>query len=231
MTSNSNENQSMSKTAIILGATGLTGGLLLQKLLKDERYGHITLFSRNSCGINHPKLTEYIIDLFELEHYKDKFKADEVFCCIGTTKSKTSDKETYKKIDYGIPLAAASLCKQNGIETFVVISALGAKKKSRVYYNRIKGKMEEAVLDLKIKNTYILQPALITGNRDEKRLGESIMKFIFTLLKPLLHLGELKRYRPIHPETIVNCMLWLTNHQFESGRIESKKIQEIGGEQ
>lgn len=219
----------MSKTAIILGATGLTGGLLLQKLMKDERYGHISLFSRNTCGIKHPKLTEYIVDLFQLEHYKDKFKADDVYCCIGTTKSKTSDKETYKKIDYGIPVAAASLCYENGIDTFVVISALGAKKKSKVFYNRIKGKMEAAVLDLNIKNTYILQPSLITGERDEKRLGESVMKFVFTLIKPILHLGELKRYRPIHPETIASCMVWLANHEYKSGRIKSKTIQEIGG--
>ena len=217
----------MSKSAIILGATGLTGGLLLQNLLKDERYTSVILFSRNSCNIKHPKLTENIVDLFELEKHQDKFKADEVFCCIGTTKSKTSDKETYKKIDYGIPVVAASLCKQNNIETFAVISALGAKKNSAVFYNKIKGKMEEAVLDFKVKHTYILQPSLITGERDEKRLGESVMKFVFKLIKPLMQVGELQRYRPIHPETIANCMVWLTNHKYESGRIESNTIQEI----
>jgi uncharacterized protein YbjT (DUF2867 family) len=221
----------MSKTAIILGATGLTGGLLLQKLLEDDRYGPITVFSRNACGIKHSKLTEYIVDLFELEHYQDKFKADEVFCCIGTTKSKTSNKEIYKKIDYGIPVSAASLCKLNNIQTFMVISALGAKKNSKVFYNRIKGKMEAAVLEFNIKNTYILQPSLITGDREEKRLGESIMKFVFSLLKPILQLGELKRYRPIHPETIANCMVWLANHDYKSGRIKSKVIQEIGGDE
>jgi uncharacterized protein YbjT (DUF2867 family) len=221
----------MSKTAIILGATGLTGSLLLETLLKDERYGHVTLFSRNTCGLKHPKLTEYIVDLFEIEHYKEKFKADTVFCCIGTTKSKTSNKETYKKIDYGIPVAAASLCKQNDIETFVVISALGAKKNSKVFYNRIKGKMEAAVLNFNIKNTYILQPSLITGEREEKRIGESMMKFVFNLLKPFLQLGELKRYLPIHPQTIANCMVWLANNDYKSGRIKSKIIQQIGDEE
>lgn len=221
----------MSKTAIILGATGLTGGLLLQSLLKDERYGHVTLFSRNTCGIKHPKLTEYIVDLFELEHYKEKFVAQEVFCCIGTTKAKTSDKSIYKKIDYGIPVVAASLSKQNDIGTFVVISALGAKKKSKIFYNRVKGQMEAAVLDLDIKNTYILQPSLISGEREEKRVGESIMKFVMSLLKPILKAGDLKRYQPVHPQTIVNCMVWVANHEYPSGRIKSKTIQEIGGEE
>ena len=221
----------MSKAAIILGATGLTGGILLKKLLEDKRYGQVTLFSRNSCNIKHPKLEEYLDNLFELEHYKDKFMADEVFCCIGTTKAKTSDKETYKKIDFGIPVTAASLCVQNGIDTFVVISALGAKKNSKIFYNRIKGKMEAAVLNLQIKNTYILQPSLITGDRDEKRIGESIMKFVMSVLKPLLRLGDLQRYQPIHPKIIANCMIWLANHEYASSRVESIAIQEIGGDE
>lgn len=218
----------MGKTAIILGATGLTGGLLLRSLLKDERYSEIVLFSRNTLGFKDEKLTEYLVDLFQLEHYKDKFKADEVFCCIGTTKSKTSDKETYVKIDYGIPVAAAALCKENHIDTFLVISSMGANKNSKIFYNRTKGKMEAAVLDFKIQNTYILQPSIITGDREEKRLGESVMKFFMMLMKPLLHIGELKRYRPIHPQTIANGMIWLANHEYKSGRIKSKNIQKIG---
>ncbi len=222
--------QTMSKSAIILGATGLTGGLLLKALIKDDRYEQIILFSRNSCGVKHSKIIEHIIDLFQLELYKDQFKSDVVFCCVGTTKSKTSDKEIYINIDYGIPVAAAKLCKDNGIENFVVISAMGAKKKSKIFYNRVKGKMEAAVLELRIKNTYILQPALISGEREERRIGEQLMKSVFSFLKPLLQFGELKRYRPIHPQIIANCMIWIVNNEYQSGRIKSKTIQEIGGD-
>ena len=219
----------MVKTAIVLGATGLTGNILLKMLLDDERYSCVKVFGRNSCDIKHPKLEEYIIDLFQLEHYANKFKADEVYCCIGTTKSKTSDKETYIKIDYGIPVAAAKLCKENAIKTFVVISALGAKKNSKVFYNRTKGKMEVEVLSQQIPNTYILQPSLISGKREEFRLGEYVFKTLMGFLKPIFRFGDLKRYQPIAPETIAKCMVWLTNHVYASGRITSKKIQEIGG--
>ncbi|TDU43378.1 uncharacterized protein YbjT (DUF2867 family) [Gelidibacter sediminis] len=218
----------MAKTAIVLGATGLTGNILLKLLLDDERYGHVTVFGRNSCEIKHPKLEEYIIDLFQLEHYANKFKADEVYCCIGTTKAKTSDKDTYIKIDYGIPLAAAKLCKSNGIDTFLVISALGAKKNSRIFYNRTKGRMEAAVLALQIPNTYLLQPSLITGEREEFRLGEHIFKLLMGFLKPIFRFGDLKRYQPIAPETIASCMVWLANNDYDTARIKSKKIQELG---
>ena len=73
-----------------------------------------------------------MVDLFELEKHIDLFSADEVFCCIGTTKAKTPDEETYLKIDYGIPITLANLCVQKKIDTFVVISALGANKKSKI---------------------------------------------------------------------------------------------------
>ena len=218
----------MVKTAIVLGATGLTGNILLKMLLDDERYSNIIVFGRNSCDIKHPKLVEYIVDLFELEHYSNKFKADEVYCCIGTTKAKTSNKDTYVKIDYGIPVTAAKLCRLNGIKTFVVISALGAKKNSKIFYNRTKGEMEAAVLTEEIPNTYILQPSLITGKREEFRFGESFLGLIMTAFKPMLRFGELKRYQPLHPETIAKCMVWLANNTYVSGRIKSKKIHELG---
>ena len=103
----------MGKTAIILGSTGLTGGKLIEFLLYDKRYTEITLFNRSKIEVSNPKINEYLIDLLELEDYKDDFTADEVYCCIGTTASKTPNKDLYKKIDYGIPVSAAKLCKTN----------------------------------------------------------------------------------------------------------------------
>lgn len=216
----------MGKTAIILGATGLTGGLLLQRLLNDERYSKIKLFSRTKCGIIDTKIEEHLMDLFKLEDYKNEFIANDVFCCIGTTKAKTKDQDIYLKIDYGIPVAAAKLSAENSIENFIVISALGANKDSKIFYNRTKGNMETQVLAQKILRIYILQPSLIGGKRDEKRIGEQLGKQIMKLLKPLLF-GDLKKYRAILPETIVDTMIWLANNEYESGRIESNVIQQI----
>lgn len=213
----------INKTAIILGATGLTGGYLLKLLLKDERYKKITLFSRSSVNITNPKLEEHLIDMFELEKHKEIFQADEVFCCIGTTKSKTPDTSVYKKIDYGIPFAAAKLSKENNIKTFIVISAMGANPKSKVFYNKIKGEMERDVLTQNIPNTYILQPGLIGGDRNEKRLGESIAKFIFKILNPIIP----KNYRTIAPETIAKAMIVVANQGHSNKRIENQILQKI----
>ena len=216
----------MSKTAIILGATGLTGGLLLNKLIADDRYDTIKLFSRSSVNNNSKKIKEFIIDLLELQNHKNDFTADEVFCCIGTTKAKTKDQSVYKTIDYGIPLKAARLAKENKIQQFLVISSMGADASSTIFYNRTKGEMERDVLGQNIKNTFILRPSLIGGNRDEVRVGERIGKGIMSLLNPLF-LGSLKKYKMISPEKIATCMQKLADSKSHQSIFSSDEIVEI----
>ncbi|MCZ4317741.1 NAD(P)H-binding protein [Aequorivita viscosa] len=211
------------KSAIILGATGLTGSILLEKLLTDASFEKIKLFSRSSVENNSPKIEEHLIDMFQLEAHSEAFKADVVFCCIGTTEAKTPDKEIYKKIDYGIPVTAAKLAKQNGIEKFIVISALGADEKSSIFYNKVKGEMERDVLQQNIENTYILQPSLIVGDRNESRLGEEIATFFMKTIGFLIP----KKYKMIKAETIAEAMLVLAKDGYSEQIITSEKIKGI----
>lgn len=219
----------LKKTAIIIGATGLTGSILLEKLLKDSSFEKIKLFSRSSVENNSPKIEEHLIDMFQLEAHSEAFKADVVFCCIGTTKAKTPNKETYKKIDYGIPVAAAKLAKMNGIKTFIVISALGADENSRVFYNKTKGEMERDVLkqgfDCVQPDIYILQPSLIVGERNESRLGENVASIFMKIFGVLIP----KKYKMIKAETIAEAMLVLAKEGYSEKIIASEKIREIVG--
>lgn len=216
----------MGKKAIILGATGLVGNELLQLLLKNDSFSKIKLFSRNSCGIKDPKIEEHLINLFKLEDYKKAFTADVVFCCVGTTKAKTPNKSLYKSIDYGIPVSAASIAKENAINNFIVISSLGADVNSSAFYTKTKGHMEAAVLKLNIEKTYILRPSLLGGKRKEWRLGEYIGKLLMTLINPFL-LGGLKKYRMIAPKIVASCMVFLAERGFHKKVILSNEIEEI----
>lgn len=193
----------MAKTAIILGATGLTGGLVMDLLLRDGRYDCVKLFSRTSVGQEHPKLKEFLVDVLNLDSVKSDFTADVVYCCIGTTKKKTPNQELYTKIDFGIPTKTAKLCVENGIQTMAIVSAIGADSKSKLFYNRTKGNMEQAVLNSGIERTYILRPSLITGARKEKRFGEKIGSVVFKILSPLF-IGPLKKYRAVKAESLQN---------------------------
>ena len=205
----------MKKTAIILGASGLTGTILLHKLIEDNSYQSIKLFSRSKIERLPNKVTQFIGNLLELEKFKADFTADEVFCCIGTTAKKTPDKKRYKQIDYGIPVTAAKLAKENNIKTFLVISAMGANEKSNVFYNKTKGEMEHGVLKQHIKNTFILRPSLIGGDRKEQRIGEKIALVVFKLMQPLL-IGNLKQYKTLDAENIAKAMLYLANKKINA---------------
>ena len=211
------------KTAIIIGATGLTGSLVLEQLLANSDYEKIKLFSRTSSGVNHPKVEEYIVDLMKLENSKSDFTADEVYCCIGTTKKKTPDQEKYKAIDFGIPAAAAKLCSENGIEVMAVVSAIGANPKSKIFYNRTKGEMEQDVLKEGIERTYILRPSFIGGSRQEKRAGEKVGIAVFKFLKPLFF-GGLKKYAIIDASVIASRMIQLANSNEPTRILESNEI-------
>jgi len=214
----------MQKTAIILGATGLTGSILLEKLIHDERYKTIKLFSRKEIDGLPSKVNQYVGNMLDLESFKVDFTGDEVYCCIGTTAKKTPDKALYKAIDYGIPVAAAKLSKENDIEMFLVVSALGANANSSIFYNKTKGEMERDVLLEKIKNTFILQPSIIGGKRNEQRIGEKIGLAIFKLMQPLFF-GGLKKYKITEAEHIAQAMINLANSSSKKQFIASHDIE------
>ena len=216
----------MKKTAIILGATGLTGSILLEKLIHDDRYKTIKLFSRKEIDGLPSKVIQYMGNLFELESFKDEFKGDEVYCCIGTTAKKTPDKAVYTAIDYGIPVAAAKLSKENGIQTFLVVSALGANAKSSIFYNKTKGEMERDVLSEKIVKTHILQPSIIEGKRKEQRIGETIGLALFKVVQPLFF-GKLKKYKITEAEHIAQTLINLANSTLDKQIISSHEIEAI----
>lgn len=216
----------MKRTAIILGATGLTGSHLLELLLDDSDYDCVKVFTRQKLKISHPKIEEHVVDLLKLSAYVNDFTADVVFCCIGTTKAKTPDKELYRAIDYGIPVEAAKLCKQNSIKYFIAISALGAKANSKVFYNQLKGEMERDVLALQIEHTHLLQPSLIVGDRKEKRTGEDFFKHIMQIVGFLIP----ARYKMIDAKLIAQAMLQMARKSSKEQIIPSDRIKSIAKE-
>lgn len=209
---------------MIIGATGLTGNCLLRLLLNDGRYNKVLALSRRSIDILHGKLEVEMVDFNRLKDYKPGIQVDEVYCCIGTTKSKTPNENAYRKVDFEIPFHAAKMARTNGLTTFVVMSSMGANPKSKVFYSRLKGEMEEAVKEQGILHTIIVRPSLIAGDRDEKRLGESLMKGLMTFINPFL-IGVLKPYRSIRPEAIARAMIYLSNSSSGVLTVPSDQLQ------
>ncbi|PPK96545.1 putative NAD(P)-binding protein [Nonlabens xylanidelens] len=216
----------MGYTGIIIGATGLTGTALVSQLLEDEKYDRIITLSRKQITNNHPKHENHIADLFDPQTYQEQLKGDHLFICTGTTQSKTPDKEEYYRIEHDLPIQVAQVALKNGVSKVVAISALGASPDSKFIYNRGKGDMERDIEALGFQESYFVQPALIGGKRDEKRLFESAMKKIQKLIDPLLF-GFLKKYRTIEPETIASAMIYVAINGYDKVRIESDELKTV----
>ena len=189
--------------ALIIGATGATGKDLLAKLLEDDTYSEVHCFVRKPMSISHPKLHAHVVNFDTPEAWADLLHGDVAFSCLGTTLAVAGSKDAQWRVDYDYQYAFAEHCKNNGVPTFVLVSAAGAKAQSKLFYNRMKGALEEAVKKLNFPRLLIFQPSiLIRSNSD--RSGEN---FTVKAFKFLNKLGILKRYRPMPTEVLAEKML------------------------
>ncbi len=191
-------------TALVLGATGLTGSSLLQIILEDPYFDQVKVCTRRALDRQHPKLVTLITDFSDLEAYA--LEADIVFSCLGTTRKQTPDLEQYRKLEIDIPVEVARRAGKSGLRQFHYISAMGANADSRNFYLKIKGIAEQQISQQPIASVHIYRPALITGSRKEKRGLEKIAAGIFKAINPLLT-GNLKKYRSIEAMTIAKAMV------------------------
>ena len=188
--------------ALIIGATGATGKDLLAKLLEDDTYSEIHSFVRKPMSITLPKLHAHVVNFETPEAWADLLQGDVAFSCLGTTLAVAGTKEAQWRVDYDYQYAFAEHCKNNGVPTFVLISAAGATAQSKLFYNRMKGQLEDAVKALDFSCLLIFQPSiLIRSNSD--RSGENFTVKVFKFLNKL---GILKRYRPMPTNVLAQRM-------------------------
>lgn len=198
------------KTAIVLGATGLIGKKVTEHLLKNDNYSTVIILVRKPLNINHPKLKQHIFNYDAIDN--TLLKGDDLFCCLGTTIKTAGSKEAFRKVDLDYVVNVAKASKGNGINHFAVISAMGANKNSTVFYNQIKGEMEESIKAIGFNSTYIIRPSLLLGDRKEFRFGELIGKFFMITLSFLIP----KKYRAIYDVQVAIAMIHFMN-QTERG--------------
>ena len=143
-----------------------------------------------------------MVDFETPESWADLLRGDVAFSCLGTTLAAAGSKEAQWRVDYDYQYNFAEHCRNNGVPTFVLISAAGAKAPSKLFYNRMKGQLEDAVKELEFPRLLIFQPSvLIRSNSD--RSGEN---FTVKAFKFLNKLGILKRYRPMPTSVLAEKM-------------------------
>ncbi len=213
------------KTVLLLGATGLIGGQVLEGLLEDPYFEMVTIITRRELPIENKKLKQLIGGFEELEAFTPHLSVDIVFCCLGTTMKKAGSKEQFFKIDYEYPLRVAQLSHGQGTQQYLLVSSMGADRHSKIYYNSVKGQIEVALAKLGFPSLHIFRPSLLFGPRDEARVGEDAAKSFFKLFN-FLFIGSLKKYKAIDAGKVARAMIHEAKqekaglHYYESAKLQ-----------
>jgi len=185
--------QMIDKDALVIGATGATGSCLVDVLLADPAYRSVRIFVRKPTGKQHAKLVEHVIDFSDLEACSDLIRGDVAFSCLGTTLKDAGSKEKQWAIDFEIPASFARIARQNGVHTFALVSAAGSSSKSKLFYSRMKGMLEDRIRELAFPSCVILRPGLLErpgSDRPMEYLAVRIVHFFNRI-------GLLRQYRPL----------------------------------
>lgn len=204
----------MAKTALVAGASGLVGSFCVQILEQDPDYENIIVPTRRPLGLS-GKATEVNLNFDNLHEYEQQLKADDYFCCLGTTIAKAGSKANFRKVDYEYVVKFGEIAQKVAANSFSMVSAIGADANSMVFYSKTKGKAEKALQEIGLSKLLIFQPSIIDGNRNEYRRGEHLW------LKFMHFLGKLapQNYRPIHAAQIAQAMVSKTKHSKEKFEI------------
>lgn len=189
--------------AIVIGATGATGKSLLPLLATSSEVESIDCFGRRHPDFTNQKLNSHQIDFSQPDDWRDEVQGDVLFACLGTTLKAAGSKEAQWAIDYEANLEFAKAARENGVDALVLVSASGANSASRLFYQRMKGELEQAIIALNFPHLIIFRsPLLIRPNSN--RLGEKMAERIFRVLN---RIGMLKNQRPLAVEKLAQAML------------------------
>ncbi|MEY4767332.1 MAG: hypothetical protein RI907_4005 [Pseudomonadota bacterium] len=192
------------RTALLAGATGLVGSHILQALLADANVAQVVVLARRPLTLSHPKLLVTVVAFDRLPALPP---VDEAYLALGTTIKVAGSQAAFKAVDVDANLAVARAAVAAGARRVGVVSAVGASAGSGVFYNRMKGELEDALKALPLQALVIAQPSLLLGDRSTlaqpARLGERLAMPLMRLVAPLLP----GIYRPVQAQAVAQALV------------------------
>lgn len=196
----------MPQTAVVIGATGLTGTTLVTLLLHDPHFSKVRVLLRSPSLKQRPGLEVLLVDFNDEESLSEALQGDVLFCCVGTTIRKAGTKARFREVDFEIPVRCATLARRHGMQQFQLISSSGANPHSRNFYLRTKGEVEQAIEKLGFPSLYIFRPSILLGIRRPFRLGAWLVK-VLAMVFYFLWQGRWRKFRPVKAANVAHAML------------------------
>jgi uncharacterized protein YbjT (DUF2867 family) len=212
----------MEKIAIVIGATGLVGRVLVDQLANTDHIDKIITLTRRSSIHSSSKVFNQVVDFDHLATYASLFNGDFLFSCLGTTVKQAGSIAAQRKVDLDHQFEAAQLAVDNGVEHYLLVSATGANEQSHNSYLKMKGELEHRIKSLPFKRISIFQPTLLLGQRTDFRLGEKVCSWVMPVLCVI---PWLRRFRPITGEQVAAKMVLSSEQPGQS--IESFRLDEM----
>lgn len=189
--------------ALVIGATGAVGKDLVEQLLKDESFERVDVFARREVKVPSSKLVPHVVDFDHPEAWSDLLVGDVLFSCLGTTIKAAGSQNAQWKVDYTYQYEAAKAARNNGVGKLVLVSSVGASSKSKIFYSRMKGQLDEDVQKIGFPGCFILRPpSLIRKGSD--RFGE---KAGVAVLKCFNAIGLMRSWKPMPTEEVAAAMI------------------------
>ncbi|WP_312390200.1 NAD(P)H-binding protein [Chryseobacterium sp.] len=207
--------------ALVIGATGATGKDLVNQLLYDKDFEEVHIFVRKPVDIQNDKLKTHIVNFENPEEWKNKIKGDVAFSCLGTTLKTAGSKEAQRKVDYDYQYEFAKAAKENNVEDYILVSAYGANPKSKIFYSKMKGELEEAVKQLHFNKITIFKPGMLE-RKDSDRTGEVLGSRIIKFANKL---GLLESQKPLPTDVLAKAMI--NSSKIKSNGYSSIKLGNI----
>jgi uncharacterized protein YbjT (DUF2867 family) len=216
------------RKALLLGATGLVGGHCLDKLLAAAAYDRVVTLGRKLLPLEHEKLEQHLVDLTRLPDFASLIEAEDIFSCLGTTIRKARTKEAFREVDFKYQYEVARIASERGAEQLLLVASMGADARSAIFYNRVKGELEDAVSKLPLKGIQIFRPSLLRGAREEVRPGERVSEHMMKTFSFLM-VGPLEKYRPVEASMVASAMLKIAKeHPAGINVFQSDSISAMG---
>ena len=192
------------RTVVLAGATGLVGREILKGLLADPSIKVVHVLGRRAPDIKHPKLTSLVVDFTALPSLPS---LDEAYLALGTTIKVAGSQAAFRAVDFDVNLAVAHGAMAAGAGRIGVVSAMGADANSSVFYNRVKGELEDALAALPLDALVIARPSFLVGDRaslgQSERVGETVATRVGAWLRPFIPAN----YRPIQAADVAAALL------------------------
>lgn len=219
-------------TVAIIGASGVVGSRVLSLLLAREDVARVVALGRRPLSVRHEKLDARVVDLQSAPAITAELPAglDIGISALGTTLKKAGSQAAFRAVDHHAVVAFGAAAREAGAGRFAVVSSLGASPRSRSFYLRTKGEMEQALSQLGFPQLVVLHPSLIDdqGSRAEHRVGERLglplARAVFSLV------GKAHRYAPISAEVIARALVRLVFDASEQPLrvVESDQLHALG---